>query len=171
MNADARRKEILNILEQADQPVSAAALAEHFSVSRQIIVGDVALLRAGGDQVSATPRGYVIRHRQQGLTCTIACRHDTEQMAAELYAIVDQGCTVMDVIVEHPIYGQLTGALQLRSRFDVEQYIERCRQYKALPLSLLTEGIHLHTLDCPDEAALDRVRKSLSGLHILLENN
>ena len=84
--------------------------------------------------------------------------------------MVDQGCTVLDVIVEHPIYGQLTGPLQLASRYDVGQFIARCRQAEALPLSQLTEGIHLHTLSCPDQAAYDRVCQSLSKLGFLLED-
>ena len=74
-------------------------------------------------------------------------------MEAELNAIVDQGCTVVDVIVEHPLYGQLTGPLQLSSRYDVQQFLKRCASADAQPLSNLTEGIHLHTLSCPDSEA------------------
>ena len=129
MDAAARRAAILSVLERAEHPVSAAALAREFSVSRQIIVGDVALLNA----------------------------------------IVDQGCTVIDVIVEHPIYGQLTGPLQLSSRYDVAQFVDRCRQSDALPLSNLTEGIHLHTISCPSEATFQRVRAALEQLGVLLE--
>ena len=82
---------------------------------------------------------------------------------------VDQGCTVVDVIVEHPIYGQLTGPLHLSSRYDVARFIARSAEEDALPLSNLTEGIHLHTLLCPDEAAFLRVRAALGELGILLE--
>ena len=113
MDAAARRAAILSVLERTDHPVSAAALAREFSVSRQIIVGDVALLRAGGLSIAATPRGYMLPEEHSGLVRTLACRHRADQMEDELNAIVDQGCTVIDVIVEHPIYGQLTGPLQL----------------------------------------------------------
>lgn len=58
--AQARRQAVAQALEEAVGPVSAAALAERFSVSRQIIVGDVALLRAGGTDILATPRGYLL---------------------------------------------------------------------------------------------------------------
>jgi len=71
--------------------------------------------------------------------------------------------------VEHPIYGQLTGPLQLSSRYDVAQFIARCAQADAKPLSDLTEGIHLHTLSCPDEAALRRVREALRNMDVLVE--
>ena len=147
----------------------AAALAREFSVSRQIIVGDVALLRAGGLSIAATPRGYMLPEEHSGLVRTLACRHRADQMEDELNAIVDQGCTVIDVIVEHPIYGQLTGPLQLSSRYDVIQFVDRCRQSDALPLSNLTEGIHLHTISCPDETAFQRVQTALEQLGVLLE--
>ena len=134
MDAAARRAAILSVLERAEHPVSAAALAREFSVSRQIIVGDVALLRAGGLSIAATPRGYMLPEERSGLIRTLACRHRADQMEDELNAIVDQGCTVIDVIVEHPIYGQLTGPLQLSSRYDVAQFVDRCRQSDAFNL-------------------------------------
>ena len=83
--------------------------------------------------------------------------------------IVDNGCTVIDVIVDHPIYGQLTGPLQISNRYEVSQFIERCK--KAEPLSSLTDGIHLHTLSCPDEAAFERTKSALRALRVLLEEN
>ena len=169
MDAAHRRKTITHILEEAKAPVSAASLAREFSVSRQIIVGDVALLRAGGLDIAATPRGYVLPKESVGLVRTVACIHPGEAMARELEIMVDQGCQVLDVIVEHPIYGQLTGPLPLASRYDVAQFLARCSQPDARPLAELTEGIHLHTLSCPDEAAFDRVRQELRRLGVLLE--
>ena len=154
---------------QSSRPVSAGYLAERFSVSRQAVVGDVALLRASGADISATPRGYVISQAAQGLIRQVACRHDAAGMEAELNAMVDQGCSVLDVIVDHPIYGQLTGPLQLSSRYDVGQFIARCAGAGARPLSDLTGGIHLHTLSCPDEGAFLRVRGALGDLGVLLE--
>ena len=170
MDAQTRRNAITRQLEQAAAPISATALAEQFSVSRQIIVGDVALLRAAGMDITATPRGYVIPRSAAGLCRTLATRHDAEQMEAELNAVVDQGCTVLDVTVEHPIYGQLTGPLNLSNRYEVSQFISRCREQAATPLSQLTEGIHLHTVRCPDEGAFARVQAALRALGILLEN-
>ena len=169
MTTEERRNAILDTLARADQPVSAAALARRFGVSRQIVVGDVALLRAGGADISATPRGYVSLPAASGLVRRLAVRHGEDGIEAELNAMVDQGCTVLDVIVEHPLYGQLTGPLQISNRYEVGQFLSRCRQSEALPLSELTEGIHLHTLSCPDEAAFQRARQALRELGILLE--
>lgn len=168
MHAEERRQAIRELLAQSVQPVSATALAGRFSVSRQIIVGDIALLRAAGADISATPRGYVSLPSPAGIVRQVACRHSASAMGAELNAMVDQGCTVLDVIVEHPLYGQLTGPLQLSNRYEVSQFLARCAQSEAQPLSVLTEGIHLHTLACPDEAALGRVMSALSQLGVLL---
>lgn len=171
MNAQQRREAVLDRLRWSERPLSATALAKECSVSRQIIVGDIALLRASGQKIDATPRGYLLQRRDQGLNRTIACHHDREGMAKELFLCVDNGCTVLDVIVEHPLYGQLTGQLQLASRYDVQQFLEQCDREQAAPLSLLTDGIHLHTLRCPDEEAYQRICASLRADGILLEES
>ena len=168
MEAASRRQAILDRLRTADRPVSASALAAGLNVSRQIIVGDIALLRAGGAEISATPRGYVLPRATDGITRTIACRHTLAQPGQELDILVDNGCTVLDVIVEHPVYGQLTGQLQISSRYDVEQFLARIRDSDAAPLSMLTGGLHLHTLRCPNEDAYTRACAALKAAGLLL---
>lgn len=168
MTAEERRSAILSAVSQSQQPVSATALARRFGVSRQSVVGDVALLRAAGADITATPRGYTAA-RTVGPLRRLACRHTAAEMEAELNCMVDNGCAVLDVVVEHPVYGQLTGQLDLRSRYDVQQFVARSAQSEARPLSLLTEGIHLHTVSCPDEAAFRRVQEGLRELGVLLE--
>ena len=169
MDAETRRAAILRRLEAEEDPVSASVLASVFSVSRQIIVGDVALLRAGGAEISATPRGYVLARSAQGIERTVACRHGLDGTREELYILVDNGCSVLDVVVEHAVYGQLVGQLQLSSRYDVDQFMDRLVSEGNKPLSTLTEGIHLHTLRCPDAAAYDRARNALRRAGYLLE--
>lgn len=170
MEAASRRQAILDRLRTADRPVSASALAAELNVSRQIIVGDIALLRAGGAEISATPRGYVLPRATDGITRTIVCRHALAQTGQELDILVDNGCTVLDVIVEHPVYGQLTGQLQISSRYDVEQFLARIRDSEAAPLSMLTGGLHLHTLCCPNEDAYTRACAALKAAGLLLDD-
>lgn len=169
MNAAQRRGRILDELKVAEGPLSATALAQKLSVSRQIIVGDVALLRAAGEGITATPRGYVLDAPRPGMVATVACAHSGADMERELTLMVDQGCTVENVIVEHPVYGQLTGPLELSSRYDVAEFIRRVRECEAQPLSALTDGVHLHRLRCPDEGALERVRAALDGAGFLVK--
>ena len=107
MNAAQRRKVILERLTEADAPLSASVLAGELGVSRQIVVGDVALLRASGTQIDATPRGYQLHPAARGYTGILACVHSTaDQMREELYTVVDQGGIVVDVAVENPLYGE-----------------------------------------------------------------
>lgn len=171
MLAEERRQIILRLLQNAGQPISASALAGRLSVSRQVIVGDIALLRAGGEEILATPRGYCLQSLRPGLIRRVAVCHSDGDMEAELNAMVDQGCTVEDVIVEHPLYGQLTGELRLRSRYDVGQFLLQARQGGAQPLSQLTGGLHLHTIRAGDEAALDRAQAALGKLGVLWSEN
>ena len=138
-----RKEKIIEEIKKSNKPISASTLAKKLGVSRQIIVGDVALIRASGTNIIATPRGYILDSKQQNQTYTIAVNHSQEQMADELYTIVDLGGCAIDVIVDHPVYGQLTGKLHLSSRYDVDQFIKKVNNNQAKPLSQLTDGLHL----------------------------
>lgn len=169
MNAETRRKKIVEHLSRSTAPVSATVLSGLFSVSRQVIVGDIALLRASGTEITSTPRGYILTNESAGLVKTVAVQHSVSQTEQELCIFVDNGCIVEDVIVDHHIYGQLVGQLQLASRYDVGQFMERLESGTASVLSSLTSGIHLHTLRCPDDAAYQRVCSALREAGLLLE--
>ena len=168
MTAKERREAIWAQLQERQKPISATTLAGMLGVSRQIIVGDVALLRAGGARIVSTARGYIIPD-DSGSVRHIVCQHTAGQTQEELYAVVDGGCTVLDVTVEHPVYGQLSGQLQLSSRYDVAEFIRRVEKEQATPLSALTGGVHLHRLRCPDEAACRRVCQALDEAGFLVK--
>ena len=160
MNAVNRRENIIRTLRQAADPVSAASLASALGVSRQIIVGDIALLRASGEKITRTPRGYVLSEGGTSVY-TLACVHGVEDTEKELNIMVDNGCKVLTVSVEHPVYGLLTGELQLANRYDVRQFVEKLQSGEVRPLSALTGGVHLHTLSCPDNECFERTRSQL----------
>ena len=63
MNGEDRREKIINILRSSSTPVAGVALAKELNVSRQVIVQDVALLRANGTAIFSTNRGYVLQTR------------------------------------------------------------------------------------------------------------
>lgn len=169
-----RRERILLLLHNAHgQPVTAASLADQLGVTRQIIVSDIALLRAAGADILSTPHGYQIEPSAQkyGLQRTVACRHSTVQMLDELYAIVDNGGSILDVSIDHPLYGTLTGSMQLTCRRDVEDFIARCNTGNAqLLCALSSDHVHLHKIACPDEAAMKHVLEALQHLGILLHD-
>lgn len=168
MDAAKRRERIIKLLADSSAPLSASTLAAKLAVSRQRIVGDIALLRAGGEKITATPRGYVMdRPDDIGETYTVACVHELDGMEKELNIMVDNGCTVLNVIVEHPLYGQLTGPLHLSSRYDVAQFVKKCYENQANPLCTLTGGVHLHTLICPSKECFERTKKQLDQAGLL----
>ncbi len=171
MTAAQRREKILQTLSGASGPVSAGVLASELGVSRQAVVGDVALLRAGGSPITATPRGYVLEDAAPTgrILCTVACRHGMDGLLQELYTVVDCGCGVLDVTVEHPVYGQLSGQLQVFSRFDADEFVKKLSENSAQLLCRLTGDIHLHTLSCPDEAHRERVLAALAEKEFLVD--
>lgn len=171
MDAKERRVKIVEMLKLTEEPIPAAKIAENLSVSRQIIVGDIALIRAHGIEILATPRGYLINGNQNDNNMfkrKIACRHDMNGLKKELYTIVDNGCTVIDVIVDHPYYGELTGALHIQSRYDADEFIRKVDTQIVKPLSLLTNGVHVHTISSIDKLSLERTIKILNEEGILL---
>ena len=169
MDSSERRKRIVQILTAADGAVTGTALSKDCDVSRQIIVGDIALLRAASYAIDATPRGYVMQRENSQARRVIACRHEDARLQEELYTVVDNGCGVLDVIVEHPLYGEISGSLQIFSRYDVDAFCKKLEKEKANPLCALTGGIHLHTLSCPSEEAYQRVLSALREKGILFE--
>ena len=174
MNAAERRTKITHLLAQANGPLSATALATQCGVSRQIIVGDVALLRAGGLAVLATPRGYILENTSAPACAErhIVSHHDNSRMLEELYTVVDLGGAVIDVTVEHAVYGQICAPLHIFSRYDADAFNEKIQQSGSRPLSNLTGGIHLHTIRATYEKTLERVIQGLKDKgFLLLEDN
>lgn len=169
MDNKERRSEILNKLQDATAPISAVSLAKELGVSRQVIVGDVALLRAEGFDVIATSRGYMIQAPVAGkFIRKIACKHTKEQTTSELSAIISLGGEIIDVIITHPYYGDLTGLLNIRSFDDVKGFAETVNENEKL-LSELTDGTHLHTIACRDKGAYDKIIAKLERLGFLLK--
>lgn len=169
MNTEERRKQVLYMLKKANDPISASVIAKHLNVSRQIIVGDVALLRASGNTILATPKGYVFEDSNLKIfpyVGLLACNHHMGGLKDELYIIVDYGGTAIDVTVEHSIYGQLSGLLNISSRYDVDQFIQKVTTEGAKPLSNLTGGIHLHHIGCKDKQTFDIIKRKLTDIGI-----
>lgn len=171
MTSIERRKQIEKILNKETEAISGSTLAERLSVSRQIIVGDIAVMRASGLEITATPRGYIMmkENDEPKNIYTIVCNHSDENMEKELYSIVDNGGAILDITVEHSFYGQIVGELQIFSRFDADSFLNKIKKNSAEPLSKLTGGIHLHTIQYKDEKSLNRILEALRKEQILIE--
>ena len=171
MSGENRRKAITELLKNADGPISATKLAEEFLVTRQIIVADIALLRASGITILSDNRGYTYSEpgADNSLLKRVAVKHGSESVKDEFYAVVDNGGRVLDVIVDHSIYGKISAELEIASRYEADKFAEKLVSSGACPLSVLTEGQHVHTLAVRDEESYEQIKKSLENLGILIE--
>lgn len=170
MDTNLRRNEILHMLGESDAYISASQLAQHFGVTRQIIVSDVALLRANGHRIQATRKGYRLENSASGENLkSIVCRHRGDQVLDEFYTIVDNGGSIASVVVEHPIYGQLSADLNISSRYDAQEFVQRQQETNASQLCDLTGGLHIHMLRVPNEETYIRIVNGLKQLDILVE--
>lgn len=164
-----RRQRFLQLLRESGQPVTGAELAERLGVSRQVVVQDCALLRASGENIMATPQGYLVPDRTSAARAVFACRHSRDRTIEELTLMVDHGLKVIDVVVEHPIYGDLRGSLMMTSRADVLEFERRLANGEVALLSELTGGLHLHTVEAPSQERLERAREALREAGFLVQ--
>ncbi|HEX3015504.1 MAG TPA: transcription repressor NadR [Desulfobacteria bacterium] len=167
-----RRKRLLELLKTAQDPLKAVQLAQQTGVSRQVIVQDIALLRAGNQPIMATPKGYVFlgERASDGIRQVIYSLHAPKDTEQELNILVDHGICVLDVGVEHPLYGKIWRSLNLKTRLDVKRFMEKMTETEASLLSSLTEGRHLHTLEAPNQETLDLAIAALKKIGFLAEN-
>lgn len=169
MSGEERRTRILEIIDSESTPIAAQTLAKMLLVSRQVIVGDIAILRASGHEIIATPRGYVADSRKPGIRFKIATRHTPDRTREELEIIVDNGGTVVDVCIEHKIYGELIGKLDISSRYDIDAFLDKLDKSNSHSLSDLTDGIHLHSIICPSPKVYEKILMELDEAGILLK--
>ncbi|PQD96377.1 transcription repressor NadR [Pradoshia eiseniae] len=172
-SAEERRDYLVSILKEETKPIKGGELAKLCSVSRQIIVGDITLLKARNHPIIATPNGYLYLQNEESKmkskSIIIASEHLPEDTEKELQLIVDCGVTVKDVRVEHPLYGDLTASIMVSNRSDVRQFIMKLKTTNAALLSQLTNGIHLHTLEAQTDEQLQHAIDSLRDAGFLIE--
>ena len=164
MDAEERRGQIITLLKDSSKPISGTELAKRLSVSRQVIVQDIALLRAGNKNILSTNKGYLLyddHAPEKTYRRTVRVRHTNDQILDELYTIVDYGGRVRDVVVEHDIYGQITVDLIINNRLDVAEFVDRMNRYNAQPLKVLTGDYHYHTVTAESEKNLDFIEQEL----------
>ncbi|MGC8820479.1 MAG: transcription repressor NadR [Fervidobacterium sp.] len=155
-----RRYEIVEILKKSKSPVKGKDLSQMLGVSRQIIVSDIAQLREEGYRIVSTRDGYLLDTGGK-IRRTIAVKHSSEEIYDELKTIVENGGKVIDVIVEHPIYGEITGRIDVSSIDDVEKFISLLKSSNTKPLLEISGGIHLHTIETSDEKTMERVLEAI----------
>lgn len=162
MKSDERRKSIINLLLSEKRPISGNELSEKYGVTRQIIVKDISILKAQGNEILATNSGYMIQSSPLKER-VFKVFHTTAETEDELQTIVDLGGTVADVYVWHKAYGKMEAKLNISSRSQIEQFIESVRTGKSVELMHITGGYHYHTVRAASEGALDQIESALNS--------
>lgn len=168
MNGQERREKILNAMSASTAPISGSALAGTFDVSRQVIVQDIALLRAAGHNIISTNRGYALLNKPSNAARVFKVSHTDEQLGEELNSIVDMGGTVADVFVNHKVYGRLKVDMNIKCRRDVNEMVIGIESGKSSPLKNLTSNYHYHTITAESEEILDEIEKMLDEKGFLI---
>lgn len=160
MNGQLRRDKIAQILSKSETAFSGSALAKELGVSRQVIVQDIALLRANGLDIISTNQGYLLKNRY-GFSRVFKVIHSDEDVEKELQLIVDYGGIVKDVFVYHKVYGVVKAEMNIRSRFDLLKYIDDIKSGKSSLLKNITSSYHYHTVLAESEEILDILEDKL----------
>ncbi|MDQ0156100.1 transcription repressor NadR [Robertmurraya andreesenii] len=167
---DERRELILDWLKSSGQPITGSDLAAKTNVSRQVIVSDITLLKAKNEPIIATSQGYLyMSNPVKRIERIVACTHKPEQTEEELLLLVNLGVTVLDVKIEHAVYGDLTASIMVSNPKEVQQFIDKIHSTNASYLSELTNGVHLHTLSAASEEVLDKAEEALRRNGFLIE--
>lgn len=162
MSGQERREQIVSIIKNSDKPVSGTALAKQLDVSRQVIVQDIALIRANGIDVVSTNRGYIIGSNGKA-SRVFKVHHTQEDVEEELNLFVDFGGYVKDVFVYHKVYDVIKVDMNLKSRADVRKYLKEITSGKSTLLMNITSGYHYHTILADDEETLDLIQEELQA--------
>ncbi len=167
-----RRREIRRLMTLATGPLTGGELAERFDVTRQVIVQDMAILRAEGEPIVATPSGYLmIRTSVRNMPYRVfVCRHNTPETAlVEMLEIVRLNGRIIDIVIEHPLYGEITGMLHISNEDEVHRVMEKLSGEASGMLSAATGGVHMHTVEAKTEEILDQIEKALRQIGILCD--
>ena len=169
MIASKRRESIVELLLREKAPIKGVDLAIKFNVTRQIIVKDVAILRAKGSNIIATPDGYMFNDDNGSrVRSIIAVNHDKDDMIKELEIVIKYGGIIEDVIVEHPIYGEIKGLLMIKNLNDLNRFKKSFDLSESTPLSSLTNGVHLHTISVDTKENMEFIKKELKENGLIL---
>lgn len=168
MTGSDRRTAIIEEIKTSAAPVPGKKLADLFDVSRQVIVQDIALIRAAGHDIISTNRGYIIQE-PYFVKRVFKVRHTDAQLEEELNCIVDYGGKVCNVMVNHKVYGHLEAKLNITSRRMVAQFVESIKTGKSSPLKNITSDYHYHTVEADSEETLDMIENALREKGILVD--
>ena len=103
-------------------------------------------------------------------TISFAMNMAERVIATDIECVVGVGGgRVLDVQVEHAVYGIISAKLSIASRYDADEFVRAASNSSVSQLSDLTGGVHTHTVAARDEETFQRITERLRELGILVE--
>ena len=154
MTGSERREEIISQIQNSTTAVSGKKLAAAYDVSRQVIVQDIALIRAMGYDIISTNKGYIL---------------NAPKSISKIFKVVDNGGCIENVMINHKVYGHMEANLQINSRRKIKEFMEEIRSGKSSPLKNITSGYHYHKVSADSRETLEMVEKELKRKGFLIQ--
>ncbi len=129
-------------------------------------------MRAENYGIISTNKGYILRSERTGNTQpkrVFFVKHNTDQVAQEFNTILELGGKILDVAVEHEIYGQICVDLMIETNAEAADFCEKLLTCRDNPLKVLTDDCHYHTVAAPSEKLLDLIEEELQQKGFLIQ--
>lgn len=168
MTGSERRQKILSLIKESSAPISSVVLCEKLMVSRQTITHDIAILRSLGNEIHSTSKGYYFKKHIEYIRI-FHVHHNESQIEEELNLIVDLGGSILNIAVNHEVYGKISVPMNIKSRRDVRIFINQLTNGISSHLSTLTSGYHTHSVFAENTEILDEIEEALRLNNFLVE--
>ena len=107
---------------------------------------------------------------EQPLACVLCDESQfftPEQAEQELNLIVDHGGRVKNISISHRVYGRITAEMDIRSRQDVQEFLQALAGGASTVLSTATDGYHYHLVEAATPDRLDLIGQALQDAGFL----
>ena len=128
-------------------------------------------MRAENHNILSTNKGYIYQaedSRNLQPKRVFYIRHANGQVLDEFLTVIELGGKILDVAVEHEIYGQIRVDLLIETAQDAQEFYQKLLHCRDNPLMILTDGCHYHTVAAPSEKLLDLIESELREKGFLL---
>ncbi len=169
MSSSKRMEEVLSFLRKQRRTLTGREISEKLGISRQLVVQLIKRAREMGYRITSSVSGYSL-DEQKPARRVVVVKHGSDDIGDELRTIVSEGARVIDVIVRHPVYGEIKGNLDLETDEDISRFLALLKGSGGVPLlSLSKDGVHMHTIEAPDQSVVDRIVQKLDEKGYLLK--
>lgn len=118
----------------------------------------------------ATPDGYIVNRNDGKVKTIIAVKHKESEMFDEMSTVIKYGGVIEDVIVEHSLYGEIKGVLMVKNLNELNKFIAKYSSQEGRLLSVLTNGVHLHTISAETSEDIEAIISELKAKNFIVSD-